>query len=512
MFRNSSLAPTAVSSQVRETDRAMIRKSKWSVRTRRTVLRCVVIIMVVVVVCSLFLIEKTAVHDHFVRSSMISAQMEVASDSIMTHVLNPFLGCRVTSPPRFFYTQANHETSCHVDVCRVRMILVWETYGCTNKIHHVVRDENNRDVSCTITSFATTTRSKIHQCQIDMNACATFGDFRYNVLGYYFEEQTEHFAYEKVAVVDRKSVSPASESVSTTVAVVGDSQAGASVFREVLRELSTLNPVALVHLGDVVQDDRSASEWHTKFLGPLAQHLNVPVLLTRGNHDVNMWNRMQKGDVSLSSSPMNILSPHGWFGVTIGAVRFLVLDSVTGTSLDPAQMAWLTCELKSRPFLSATFRVAVTHIPPFVEYWDSDAWFGEKQESQWGIWSRTTFSTLLEQHGVELIMSGHSHLYQRGSRIVQNASSPFHGSRTHYVITGGGGGTLERPGENSARVVNWGNMYNVTHFGHHFVTLRTEKRPSESTPSMLIIDAYRPNGVVIDSFVIEGRKRWVVVN
>ena len=56
-------------------------------------------------------------------------------------------------------------------------------------------------------------------------------------------------------------------------------------------------------------------------------------------------------------------------------------------------------------------------------------WEGEKNEKDWGSIVYLKWNALFVRYGVDLVVSGHSHVYQRGRR-----------SGVTYVIAGGGGG------------------------------------------------------------------------
>jgi uncharacterized protein (TIGR03437 family) len=52
----------------------------------------------------------------------------------------------------------------------------------------------------------------------------------------------------------------------------------------------------------------------------------------------------------------------------------------------------------------------------------------------------------VERHGVQLVLSGHEHGYERSHALSGNAPADSPSSSTLYVITGGGGGALEAVG------------------------------------------------------------------
>jgi hypothetical protein len=97
--------------------------------------------------------------------------------------------------------------------------------------------------------------------------------------------------------------------------------------------------------------------------------------------------------------------------------------------------------------------VVLVHVAPFIEFWEKGAW-DTKGEKEWGRFVRELYAPSFAKYGVDMVISGHSHIYQRGTHdgIV-------------YLITGGGGGNLERYPQ--GRVENY-HFYEVSKAVHHY--------------------------------------------
>jgi len=100
------------------------------------------------------------------------------------------------------------------------------------------------------------------------------------------------------------------------------------------------------------------------------------------------------------------------------------------------------------------------------------------------------YAPVFERHGVNLVLSGHQHNYQRGKR-----------SNTHYVVSGGAGGEMDHD-----QVENYG-FYDVTRFDHHYLVLKMQREKDQSDQSqqvryMLQIEARNRQGNLIDEFSI----------
>ncbi len=160
----------------------------------------------------------------------------------------------------------------------------------------------------------------------------------------------------------------------------------------------------------------------------------------------------------------------------MGMAKWVILDS---NVMDDTQIDWLTQELNTTdpriPYL-----VVVVHIAPFIEFWDPITW--ERGESHWNDYVRDRMVPLFERYGVDLVISGHQHNYQRGSR-----------NSVTYLITGGAGGALDR-----VRVENW-EFYEKTEVKFHFTLLSLY-------PSHIQLEMKLLSGKILDSVSIP-RKR-----
>ncbi|KAH8547874.1 Metallo-dependent phosphatase-like protein [Umbelopsis sp. PMI_123] len=229
---------------------------------------------------------------------------------------------------------------------------------------------------------------------------------------------------------------------------IADNQFGLKTFTKVVRRIAHRGPFDyVIHAGDAVQNYPSLQQWQTDFYDPLTKYRLVqttPIIYAHGNHD---------HDVSLEYhyTRHDNKQHFPWYSYTIasGAVKVIVLDS----NLDYLdQDSWLKAELESEESRLAKFRIVVVHIPPFMEFWDPIPW--SQGESEWGRFVRDRFVPLFELYGVDLVISGHQHNYERGER-----------NGVMYSIIGGAGGDLDYD-----RVDDW-NMYQKTEVNFHFVTI-----------------------------------------
>ncbi|CAG8567109.1 18425_t:CDS:1, partial [Racocetra persica] len=248
------------------------------------------------------------------------------------------------------------------------------------------------------------------------------------------------------------------------IVAFSDNQFGLTVFNRLVKSaFQHHTPNFIIHAGDAVQDYKNLQQWQTDFYDPLSNYQlsqQAPMIYAHGNHDYD------KQSIYAYTTDMP------WYSFTIANTRWIVLDSNID---DIKQDEWLVQELSSSETKNAEFRIVVVHIPPFVEFWEPGAWH-DKNEKQWGEFVRTRFVPLFRTHGVDLVISGHQHNYQRGQLdgIV-------------YAIIGGSGGELDL--EN---VEDW-KMYVTTKKTHHYVLM-------EIWSDKIIWVVYDLEGFVIDKF------------
>ena len=162
----------------------------------------------------------------------------------------------------------------------------------------------------------------------------------------------------------------------------------------------------LVLLGDNVYPHGEPSHLDAAVFSPFAAVLEagaslLPVL---GNHDVEDGH----GDAQAERLGM----PGRWYSSRLGPVLFVGLDS--NQPGDPGQRAWLISTLAGT---DAPWRVVALHHPPYS---------AGRHRSEPSV--RRAFCPLFQRFGVQLVLAGHDHDYQR--------SLPL--GATTYVVSGGG--------------------------------------------------------------------------
>lgn len=164
---------------------------------------------------------------------------------------------------------------------------------------------------------------------------------------------------------------------------------------------------ALLLLGDNVYPSGDPARVEATVFEPFGAVLDegTALLAIVGNHDA------PHGDEQMRALGM----PGRYWAKSYDDVLMIGLDSTTID--DPDQLDFLENALATS---TATWKIVALHHPPY-----SAGYQGSRIEA------RETFGPLFERYGVQLVLSGHDHDYQR--------SVPING--VTYIVSGAGSGT-----------------------------------------------------------------------
>ena len=210
------------------------------------------------------------------------------------------------------------------------------------------------------------------------------------------------------------------------------------------------DPAFLLHLGDMVPDDgRRPKDWdlflreHTAPETPLLT--TYPFLPVLGNHEV-------ANDADGWANYDAVFDYPRFYAVDLPHAALFVLDSnfivdqahaldeaeqealfeKWFVSSDPDRPAWLERELAARADIP--FKIVAMHHPPIsfsahIKDW-SEASFGKAL-----LEKRRRLLAMLQRHGVQVILSGHEHLYEHNLLYSGDDAADV----IHSVICSGGG-------------------------------------------------------------------------
>ena len=210
----------------------------------------------------------------------------------------------------------------------------------------------------------------------------------------------------------------------------GDSQGGWDTFRQLCKAMASKKTDFSIGLGDLVSDGSSPAQWQgfLASLEPLSRQTKIfPVI---GNHDYDGYY-----DELIPELYLRHIAPRNYFAWSCQNARFLALDpnETFPLGIEGEQRAWFLREISSPAWQNAQWRFLLLHQPPY-----SAGWPGYHGDD----FIRNLVDKYAETAGIDFVLSGHSHCYERLSKTYGT-------QQTHFLILGGAGGGLE-PIENSA--------------------------------------------------------------
>ena len=176
------------------------------------------------------------------------------------------------------------------------------------------------------------------------------------------------------------------------------------------------SPDFILHMGDLVSEGKRYDVWGTEFFQPLAKVIDeVPILPAIGNHEEDGTNYLRY---------LHLPGRERYDSYDMGPVHVLALDYHYEKSNDE-QFTFAQQDLMSS---QAPWKVVMLHYPVF------------NIGGHGTTWGLTNYLPLFHEAKVDLVIGGHSHLYER-FRPVAAASGPDSWPIT-YITTGGGGAPL----------------------------------------------------------------------
>lgn len=224
--------------------------------------------------------------------------------------------------------------------------------------------------------------------------------------------------------------------------VLGDSGTGnstqAAVRDAMLRYTQVYVPELLLHMGDMAYNDGLTEEFDDHFFAPYAEILRHTVTWpTIGNHEGrNADSGAQTGPYydayvlpRMGEAGGLASGTEAYYAFDYGQVHFVVLDShgsPRGTG--DAMLQWLTMDLAAT---DQPWTVAFFHHPPYTKgSHDSDT-------EQTHIDMRSLATPVLEAAGVDLVLGGHSHAYERSYLVHGAYDTPT--VADGHIVNGGDG-------------------------------------------------------------------------
>lgn len=246
-----------------------------------------------------------------------------------------------------------------------------------------------------------------------------------------------------------------------TFASYGDHQHNGWAHRQVANAIAKEKPVLVLDTGDLPDDGGDWDQWLRIFMLPAADLLRTAAFWpVRGNHD------------RPSEIFRDLFSPAGrkfYYSFDFGNAHFVMVDCFVFEEDRPGMLAWLDRDLAGN---QSEWTLVAYHVPTFNV---------GGHAAKWG-WDDVL--PLLEKHGVDVVLSGHSHLYERFKPIGEPGKKPI-----VFIVSGGGGGGLDISA--SHPLLTGGTGISTYHYCLFMID-----------GNQLSIQAKQMDGTVIDSLVL----------
>ncbi|QRO00570.1 metallophosphoesterase [Archangium violaceum] len=278
----------------------------------------------------------------------------------------------------------------------------------------------------------------------------------------------------------RFSTAPVPGTRNVHFTAVGDFGMNNADQRSVATAMLGRKPDLFVMLGDNAYSSGTETEIQNNLFAPMAPLLSqVPFFATPGNHEY-VTNQAQPyfDNLYLPTSPSG---GERYYSFDWGHIHFVSLDSNCAIGLASsdrcslaAQKKWVEQDLAAS---TAPWKIVFFHHPP---------WSSGEHGSQ--LLMRREFSPLFEKYGVDLVLNGHDHHYERMYPMQGNDVAASSTQSPTYLVVGSGGASLRRFDNGKP---SWTVLRNDA--DHGYLDVKVEE--GTLTAQMLT-----PSGKVIDSF------------
>ena len=244
----------------------------------------------------------------------------------------------------------------------------------------------------------------------------------------------------------------------------GDTRTNPKMHAAIAANFKRHSPDFILHTGDLVAAGKRYDLWGREFFSPLAQVIDeIPMLPAIGNHEQDGINYLHY---------LHLPGKEQWYSYDVGPVHVLSLDYRHEQETEE-QFAFARRDLLAA---KAPWKVVILHFPVFNIGGHGTGW------------GHAAYLPLFHQAKVDLVMAGHSHIYERFHPIAPRAGGDIW--PITFITTGGGGAPLYAVYPHPALAAQVST--------NHFVLI-------EATPTRLTGRALTTNEAVIDRFELTKR-------
>lgn len=235
----------------------------------------------------------------------------------------------------------------------------------------------------------------------------------------------------------RFRTAPADSAVPIRIGVFGDAGAGTEAQLAVRDILVEMSPDILLVTGDLVYSAGLDETYQARFFDVYRELLSTSCVYPAvGNHDVIFGYESYLSQFVLPRN--SLLDTETFYSFDFGAGHFVILDTNETFSGGSSQLDWLRADLAAT---TKPWKIVASHRPLYTT--------GPHGRDPDKLPRREWLAPIFEEFGVDLVLCGHDHIYER--------TFPIRGEVAHdgwqgnvyrsplgpiYVVTGGGGAIL----------------------------------------------------------------------
>jgi hypothetical protein len=204
------------------------------------------------------------------------------------------------------------------------------------------------------------------------------------------------------------------------IGVYGDVRGGHAVHRKIVEQMLREGLDLVAVTGDMVLRGPDEADWQRFFAVTRELLASIPYYPAVGNHDLG-WGGAHhdaQGVFGLPPGPPGRPAGAFYYSRDVADIHLVFLDS---NAYDrPEQETWLASDLAAARARKVRAILVITHDGPYARGYHGGSAI-----------ARDRYVPILLAHRVDLVFSGHDHIYQRGDA-----------KGLRYVVSGGGGASL----------------------------------------------------------------------